>query len=87
MKYLKSYFIFESFEEYIDELTDELGFYNLSPVQIRELVNRLDIEGYINDGVSPKQVVIELNKDMNLSKGGYSQHRFNLPKQSTIKYL
>lgn len=90
MKYLKSYFLFESqynTEEYIGLLSDELGNFNLSPVQIRELISRLDIEGYINDGVSPKEVVNELDNDMDLSKSGYPDHWINKPQQSQVKYL
>jgi len=90
MKYLKSYKFFESsysFEEYIGLLSDELGNFNLSPVQIRELINRLDIEGYIKDGISPKNVVDELDKDMELGKSGYPDHWVNQTHQSQIKYL
>jgi len=90
MKYLKSYFLFESqynIEEYIGLLSDELGNFNLSPVQIRELINRLPIEDYIEDGLSPKDVINELDKDMNLDKGGYPDHWVNSPQQSNIKYL
>lgn len=90
MKYLKSYKLFESnysTEEYIGLLSDELGNFNLSPVQIRELINRLDIESYINNDISPKEVINELDNDMDLSKSGYPDHRVNKPQQSQIKYL
>lgn len=90
MKYLKSYKLFESnysIEEYIGLLSDELGNFNLSPVQIRELISRLDIEDYINDGISPKEVIKNLDNDMDLSKTGYPDHRVNKPQQSQIKYL
>lgn len=90
MKYLKSYFLFESqynIEEYIGLLSDELGNFNLSPVQIRELINRLPIENYIEDGLSPKDVINELDKDMDLGKSGYPDHWVNKPQQSQVKYL
>lgn len=90
MKYLKSYKLFESnysIEEYIGLLSDELGNFNLSPVQIRELISRLDIEDYINDGISPKEIIKNLDNDMDLSKTGYPDHRVNKPQQSQIKYL
>lgn len=90
MKYLKSYKLFESnysIEEYIGLLSDELGNFNLSPVQIRELISRLDIESYINGGISPKEVIKNLDNDMDLSKSGYPDHRVNKPQQSQVKYL
>ncbi len=88
-KRYKIFRIFESYsiEEFVDELTNELGFYNLSPVQIRDLIDKLDLNDYIENGVSPKSVVDELNKDMEFGSGGYSSCYFNSPKQSTIKYL
>lgn len=90
MKYLKSYFLFESqynIEEYIGLLSDKLGNFNLSPVQIGELINRLPIEDYIEDGLSPKDVISDLNKDIDLGKGGYPDHWVNKPQQSQVKYL
>lgn len=83
-------FIFESnyqIEEYISELSNKLGSYNLSPVQIRELVSRLDIDSYISDGISPSEVISELDTDMCLSKNGYPSININKPKQTIIKYL
>lgn len=90
MKYLKSYKLFESnysIEEYIGLLSDELGNFNLSPVQIRELISRLPVEDYIEDGLSPKDIVNDLNKAVDLSKGVYPDHWINKPQQSQVKYL
>ena len=90
MKYLKSYKLFESnysIEEYIGLLSDELGNFNLSPVQIRELISRLPIESYVEDGLSPRDVINDLDKDVDLSKSGYPYHWVNKPQQSQVKYL
>jgi hypothetical protein len=93
MKHLKSFKLFESNytpEEFVDELRKQLGKLNMSAVEIRELLNRLDIESQIELGKNPTQYAGELIKELGLdSRGidGYMSHRVNRPFYSEIKYL
>lgn len=93
MKHLKSFKLFESNyspEEFVDELIRQLGKLNMSSVEIRELINRLDIESEIEMGKDPVQYSQELIKELGLdSRGieGYMSHRVNKPLYSELKYL
>lgn len=93
MKHLKSFILFESNytpEEFVDELRRQLGELNMSAVEVRELINRLDIESEIEMGKNPVQYSQELIKELGLdSRGieGYMSHRVNRPLYSEIKYL
>jgi hypothetical protein len=93
MKHLKSFKLFESYytpEEFVDELRKQLGKLNMSAVEIRELLNRLDIASQIELGKNPTQYAEELIKELGLdSRGidGYMSHRVNKPLYSEIKYL
>lgn len=93
MKHLKSFILFESNytpEEFVDELRRQLGKLNMSAVEVRELINRLDIESEIEIGKNPVQYSQELIKELGLdSRGieGYMSHRVNRPLYSEIKYL
>ncbi len=93
MKHLKSFILFESNytpEEFVDELRRQLGKLNMSAVEVRELINRLDIESEIEMGKNPVQYSQELIKELGLdSRGieGYMSHRVNRPLYSEIKYL
>jgi hypothetical protein len=93
MKHLKSFKLFESYytpEEFFDELRKQLGKLNMSAVEIRELLNRIDIESQIDLGKNPTQYAEELIKELGLdSRGidGYMSHRVNKPLYSEIKYL
>ena len=93
MKHLKSFKLFESNytpEEFVNELRKQLGKLNMSAVEIRELINRLDIESEIEIGKNPVQYSQELIKELGLdSRGidGYMSHRVNRPFYSEIKYL
>ena len=93
MKHLKSFKLFESNytpEEFVNELRKQLGKLNMSAVEIRELINRLDIESEIEIGKDPVQYSQELIKELGLdSRGidGYMSHRVNRPLYSEIKYL
>jgi hypothetical protein len=93
MKHLKSFKLFESNytpEEFVDELRRQLGKLNMSAVEVRELINRLDIESEIKMGKNPVQYSQELIKELGLdSRGieGYMSHRVNRPLYSEIKYL
>ena len=68
MKYLKNWKVFESTwskEEYIDEIRNALSEYNLSSVEVRELINRIDIDSAVESGEQPlvfsKRLVDELD--------------------------
>lgn len=93
MKYIKTYKLFESNytpEEFVDELRRQLGKLNMSAVEIRELINRLDIESEMESGKNPVEYSQELIKELGLdSRGieGYMSHRVNRPLYSEIKYL
>ncbi len=93
MKHLKSFILFESNytpEEFVDELRRQLGKLNMSAVEVRELINRLDIESEIEMRKNPVQYSQELIKELGLdSRGieGYMSHRVNRPLYSEIKYL
>ena len=93
MKHLKSFKLFESNytpEEFVDELRRQLGKLNMSAVEVRELINRLDIESEIEMGKNPVQYSQELIKELGLdSRGieGYMSHRVNRPLYSELKYL
>ena len=93
MKHLKSFKLFESNytpEEFVSELIKQLGKLNMSSVEIRELINRLDIGSEIEIGKDPVQYSQELIKELGLdSRGmdGYMSHRVNRPFYSEIKYL
>lgn len=93
MKHLKSFILFESNytpEEFVDELRRQLGKLNMSAVEVRELINRLDIESEIKMGKNPVQYSQELIKELGLdSRGieGYMSHRVNRPLYSELKYL
>jgi SOS response regulatory protein OraA/RecX len=93
MKHLKSFILFESNytpEEFVDELRRQLGKLNMSAVEVRELINRLDIESEIEMGKNPVQYSQELIKELGLdSRGieGYMSHRVNRPLYSELKYL
>lgn len=93
MNHLKYFKLFESqytTEDFIEELTKRLGRLNMSAVEIRELISRLDIISEIESGKSPSQYSQDLIEELGLdSRGteGYMSHRLNKPLYSEIKYL
>jgi hypothetical protein len=95
MKYIKSYKIFEStytIEEYTGQLVGELGKYNMSSIEIRDLIQKLesDINDAIENGIHPLQFTREIIKDLELDdrgKNGWNSFLMNNTKPSTIKYL
>jgi hypothetical protein len=95
MKYLKKFQLFESnytFEEYTSVLVSELGKYNMSAVEIRDLIERLesDIKMSMEDGIHPLQYSKTIIDDLDLpdrGKNGWNQIMVNNKVKSTIKYL
>ena len=95
MKYLKKFQLFESnytFEEYTSVLVSELGKYNMSAVEIRDLIERLesDITMSMEDGIHPLQYSKTIIDDLDLpdrGKNGWNQIMVNNKVKSTIKYL
>lgn len=93
MKYLKNWQLFESNwskEEYIDEIRNALSEYNLSSVEVRELINRIDIESAVNSGEQPMVFIKKLVDELDLKSLGNSGFTsFRMPKnwQPELKYL
>jgi hypothetical protein len=93
MKHLKSFRLFESVwstEEFIDEIRKALSKYNLSSVEVREIINRVDIEGAIENGEQPNVIINKLIEDLNLKSlgnSGFNSWRTSKSWQSEIKYL
>jgi hypothetical protein len=95
MNYIKTFKLFESnytFEEYIEQLVGELGKYNISAVEIRDLIQRLesDINQAIDNGIHPLQYSKTIIDDLDLSdrgKDGWNRIYFRNQSKSTIKYL
>jgi hypothetical protein len=93
MKYLKNWKVFESTwskEEYIDEVRNALSDYNLSSVEVRELISRIDIDGAIESGEQPLVFIKRLVDGLDLKSLGTSGFTsFRMPKnwQPELKYL
>ena len=93
MRYIKGFKLFESNwspEEFVEEIRLQLSKYNVSSVEIRELIKRLDINSQIQQGKSPIEYSKELIDELNLSDRGtsrYPSHRVAKSWQSEIKYL
>lgn len=91
MKRIKSWRVFESswsVEEFGDEVRKALGERGLRPVEIRELVKRLDLQAVIETGVGPGPYILGLVKELGLERGG-GQLGYNMPKrgQSGLDFL
>lgn len=93
MKFIKSYKLFEStwsLEEFVDEIRNALSNYNLSSVEVRELINRIDIKSAVESGQHPNVFINQLVDELNLkSRGTSGYNSWRTPKnwQSQIKYL
>jgi hypothetical protein len=93
MKYLKNWKVFESTwskEEYIDEVRNALSKYNLSSVEVRELIDRIDIDEAIESGEQPLVFIKQLVDELDLKSLGTSGFTsFRMPKnwQPELKYL
>lgn len=85
--------IFESTwspEEFIQELTYQLGQYNLTVVYIRELISKFDIESEIEMGKTPLELSKEIISDSDLDergKEGFMKVNMYKPGPDVIKYL
>jgi hypothetical protein len=93
MKYLTNWKLFESTwskEEYIDEIRNALSEYNLSSVEVRELINRVDIDSAVESGEQPLMFIKRLVDELDLkSLGTNGFTSFRTPKnwQPELKYL
>lgn len=93
MKYLKNWKVFESTwsqEEYIDEIRNALSKYNMSSVEVRELIKRIDIDSAIESGEQPLVFINRLVDELDLkSLGNTGYTSFRMPKnwQPELKYL
>lgn len=93
MKHIKSFKVFESTwspEEFVYEIRNALSEYNLSSVEIREIINRIDIDDAINSGEQPTVFIKKLVDELNLkSLGNNGFTSFRMPKnwQPELKYL
>ena len=59
-------------EEFIDEVISGLGEYNLSSVEVREIINRIDIDDAIQSGQHPNVIINQLIDDLDLKSRGNS---------------
>lgn len=93
MKFIKSYKLFESTwtpEEFVQELVNGLGKWNLRPLEIRELIDRIDIKSAVESGQHPNVLINKIINELDLkSKGNSGFPGWRTPKnwQSEIKYL
>lgn len=96
MKHLityKNYLILESNyskEEYYDYITRALSNYNISPVQLRTILDGYEeaILDKWESGEDPKSITDQLISDMELdNSGGYLSRIFPRQKPTTLKYL
>lgn len=92
MKYLKNYKIFESnynFEEFVDVIIGEFSKYNVTPVQVNDLIEKYEdsIKDSISNGIDPLSFINPIIKGMNLDNGGgFMSHRIS-NQVSSSKYL
>ena len=93
MKFIKSYKVFESHynkEEFIDAVCRDLSKYQITPVEVRNLLQKYDnqITQSLESGISPgdfsKQIIIDLDLD---NTGGALAVNINQPVVPEIKYL
>lgn len=91
MKYIKKWKLFESNwtkEEFIGDLTQNLSQFNLTPVYIRDLISKLDIDSEMENGKTPYSLSRELVKELELDNvGGYMNIYLPKGKGDLIKYL
>jgi hypothetical protein len=91
MKYIKKWKVFENNwtkDEFIGDLTKNLGDFNLTPVYIRELIKKLDIEMEMESGKTPYTLSKELVKELELDDmGGYMNVYIPKGRGDLIKYL
>ena len=89
MRYIKTYESYYSISEFVAEVTQRLGDYNISPFNINRIIDQKmsDMEGCIETGVSPRQFVEELINELELGSGGYPNIKTRNVQQRNITYL
>jgi hypothetical protein len=93
MKYIKKWTLFEKFnsiDEYIYYVTDNLKKYNIFQSEMNDLLNRYhdEIQASYDDGRQPFQVAQKIAKDLELDSGGLMQYKMgSINRFQEIKYL
>jgi hypothetical protein len=89
VKYIKTYESYYSISEFVAEVTQRLGDYNISPVNINRIIDQKisDMEGCVETGVSPRQFVEELVNELELGSGGYMSIKTRNVQQRNITYF
>jgi hypothetical protein len=89
MRYIKTYESYYSISEFVAEVTQRLGDYNINPVNINRIIDQKmsDMEECIETGVSPHQFVDELVNELELGSGGYMSIKTRNVQQRNITYL
>ena len=89
MRYIKTYESYYSISEFVAEVTQRLGDYNITPININRIIDQKmsDMEGCIETGVSPRQFVEELINELELGSGGYPNIKTRNVQQRNITYL
>ena len=93
MKFIKSYKVFESHynkEEFIDVVCRDLSKYQITPVEVRNLLQKYDnqITQSLESGISPGDFSKQIISDLELDKtGGALAVNINQPIVPETKYL
>lgn len=89
MRYIKTYESYYSIGEFIAEVTKRLGDYNISPIDINQIIDQKssDMEECLETGVSPQKFVEELINELELGSGGYPSIKTQNIQQRNITYL
>ena len=93
MKFIKSYKVFESHynkEEFIDVVCRDLSKYQITPVEVRNLLQKYDYQiiQSLESGVSPQDFSKQIISDLELDNtGGALAVNINQPIVPEIKYL
>ena len=92
MRYIKNYRMFESvytIDEFVGSVSSELGNYNISPVNIRTIIDQYSNKmiSAVENGETPQSFVSDIVKELELGKSGYPSIQMNIPTQRVIKYL
>ena len=89
MKYLKAYESYYSDQEYIQDVSSSLSKYNISPVNLKQLLDQYEDQmlSYRDEGKDPQLFVNMVVKDLQLDSGGYLSMTSAATPNQTIKYL